>query len=71
MSALNARIELRLRQARETIEALQRLRESDGSREAVVALHKLHARHERELGHDASARRAEGRARRAMGRFPK
>ena len=56
------------RHARETVEALQRLSESAGGHEDVIHLHELHARHERELGHDENAARAEQRARTARRR---
>jgi hypothetical protein len=52
-----------MRQARETIEVLRRLRASGNSREDIVSLHELHARHERELGHEENAARADARAR--------
>lgn len=54
---------LRMRQARETIEALIRLRASANSPEDVVSFHELHARHERERGNEGNAARAEARAR--------
>lgn len=54
----------RIRQARETQDALARI-ESDRSSENIAALHRLHARHLRENGDPAGATQADARAERA------
>ena len=59
------RIDLHQRHARETIAALRRLNGSVSKPEDRAALHELHARHERELGHHDNAAQAEARARKA------
>jgi hypothetical protein len=52
--------------ARETVEALERVsRRNNPTLEEVARFHELHARHERELGHEQTARAAEERARHA------
>jgi hypothetical protein len=59
------RIDLHRRHGRETVAALRRLNGSDTKPEDRAALHEIHARHERELGHNDNAAQAEARARRA------
>ena len=60
--------EQRVRHARETIAQTRRLLETPGDLAEIIRFHQLHARHERELGHDATADRAELRARNAQHR---
>jgi len=52
---------LRMRHARETLALLKR-QHCPPTREDAIALHELHARHERELGRVDTAERAESRA---------
>ena len=53
---------LRIRQARETLAAIDRISGQPPSVENVIALHELHARHLRELGDEEGAARADERA---------
>ena len=57
---------MRSRTARETAEFVERLLPGNHpTLEDIARFHELHARHERALGHDQTARAAEERARRA------
>ena len=59
----------RIREANETLEALQRADPGNHpSGEAIAHLHDVHARHERERGREDRAAAAEDRARRARKR---
>jgi len=53
---------LRIRQARETLAAIDRIYGQPPSAENVIAFHELHARHLRELGDEQGAARADERA---------
>jgi hypothetical protein len=55
---------LRIKHARETLAAIDRIYGEPPSAENVIALHELHARHLRELGDEQGAARAEERAER-------
>jgi hypothetical protein len=66
MDALEARINRRARITRETAEVAVRVNpQNNPSLEEIARFHELHARHERELGREDTARAAEERARRA------
>jgi hypothetical protein len=60
--ARRSRIERRGVRVRELLELLGRLR-SRPTPEDAIALHAMHARHEREVGHEENAARAAERAR--------
>ena len=55
---------LRIKRARETLAALERIASEPDSLENIAALHELHARHLRELGDEYGAAHADLRARR-------
>jgi len=66
MDPLNERLNMRARTARETAEAVERVNpRNNPTLEDIAQFHELHARHERQLGHEAKARAAEERARHA------
>lgn len=66
MNDLTARISKRLQTAHETAESAKSMRaENEPTLEDIAQFHELHARHERELGHEAQACAAEERARHA------
>lgn len=61
-----AELNTRARHIEETAETLERVNPRNSpTLEEIAQFHELHARHERELGHEANARAAEERARRA------
>lgn len=66
MDDLNADVTRRARITRETAETLERVNpRNHPTLEDIARFHELHARHERELGHEAKALAAEERASRA------
>lgn len=72
MDAENERLITRARTARETAEAVERVNpRNNPTLEDIAQFHELHARHERELGHEAKARAAEERARHARAALAK
>ena len=72
MDALKRHLSVRVRTARETVEALDRVNpRNNPSLEEIARFHELHARHERDFGHERNARAAEERARRARGLLAK
>jgi hypothetical protein len=63
MDALEARLTRRARIARETAESVERMNpRNNPTLEEIARFHELHARHEHELGHEATARAARKRA---------
>jgi len=72
MDTGNERLIMRAQTARETAEAVKRVNpRNNPSLEDIAQFHELHARHERELGHEANALAAEERARHARATLAK
>jgi hypothetical protein len=66
MEDREAKLALRARHVKETAESVKRVNPSSNpTLEEIARFHDLHARHERELGHEGKARAAEERARHA------
>ena len=63
MDDRQSQLSIRARHIKETAEHLERLNpRNDPTLEEIAQFHELHARHERDLGHEARARAAEERA---------
>ena len=66
MDDLETQLSMRARSARETAEFLERVNpRNHPTLEDIARFHELHARHERDLGHEQTALAAIERARRA------